>query len=159
MEYQEPIEKEWNVKKLPSLVITVAMLFSACSPREGIAISDAWIRPAAQGTNGAVYFVIHNYSAAADELTGISIEVAKAAEMHTSQMNGDVMQMDHVQAVPLPADAETRFEPGGLHIMLVDLKRDLKAGDQIELTLQFRDSKDLTLSVPVSDTPVHGENH
>jgi copper(I)-binding protein len=147
------------VKKLLTLVMTIALLFSACGPREGIEISDAWIRPAAQGTNGAVYFVIHNYSAAADELTGISTEAAEAAEMHTSQMNGDVMQMAQVQAVPLPADAETQFEPGGLHIMLVGLKQDLKAGDQIELTLQFEDSEDITLSIPVSDTPVHGENH
>jgi len=136
-----------------------AMLLSACSSRGGVRVDEAWMRPAASGENGAVYLVIHNDSSAADELTGVLTEAAEAAEMHTSQMNGDVMQMQQLDSVPLPANAETRFEPGGLHIMLVGLKQDLQIGDEIKITLQFRTAEDVTLSVPVSDMPVHGEDH
>jgi periplasmic copper chaperone A len=136
-----------------------AILLSACSSRGGIQVAEAWMRPAGSGENGAVYLIIHNDSSADDELTGVLTEAAEAAEMHTSQMNGDVMQMQQLESVPLPASAATRFEPGGLHIMLVGLKKDLKVGNKIEITLQFQNAEDLTLSVPVSDMPVQEEGH
>lgn len=138
--------------------VTILFLLGGCStaaPQNGdnmqsIEVRDAWARPAAQGENGALYFVIR--SAKEDELLGISSEVAEAVEMHESMMNGDVMEMHPLHSVPLKAGAEVKFEPGGLHVMLVSLKQDLKVGSEIEATLDFRDSADLTLRIPVGDT-------
>ena len=117
------------------------------------------MRPIQQGENGAVYFVIQNHSSQADELTGISSDVAAAVELHESRMSGDVMQMQQVESVPLEPDAEIAFEPGGFHVMLVSMKKELNVGDEIEIILHFQNSADLTLSVPVSDMPAHEENH
>lgn len=117
------------------------------------------MRPAAQGENGAIYFVIDNQSSNADALTGISSDVAEAIEMHESTMSGDVMQMQQLDSVPLEHSSEIKFEPGGLHVMLVDLKKDLNVGDEIEIALHFTNFEDIIVTVPVQDAPAHEENH
>jgi copper(I)-binding protein len=141
------------VKQILILVLAGALSFSACGGDKGIEVREAWVRPAAQGENGAVYFVIHNLDPNADTLTGVSSDVADAAEMHESKMSGDVMQMQQLDSVPIERSAEIKFEPGGLHLMLVGLKRDLKVGEEIDITLHFKNFEDIKVTVPVSDTP------
>ena len=133
--------------------LVIVLLLSGCAApaAAGVEVQDAWMRPAVQGGNGAVYFAIH--SSAAEELVGVSSDVAEAVEMHESKMNEDVMEMRQVQSVPLGAGEEVMFEPGGLHVMLVNLQRDLEAGDEIEITLHFNSYQDLPLRVPVQDIP------
>ena len=139
------------MQRILVLVLAMSFLLSACSTESGIEVREAWARPAAQGENGVIYFVIHNDAREADELTGISSDVAEAIEVHESIMDGDVMQMHQLESVPLPADAEIAFEPGGLHVMLVGIKNDLEIGDQVEITLHFKNSADITLLVPVQE--------
>lgn len=140
-------------------VLVVASVLSGCGAPapEGVEVRDAWARPAAQGANGAVYFVLH--SSREDELVGVSTNVADAAEMHESMMDGDVMQMHQMDTVPLPAGEQVTFKPGGLHIMLVGLKQELKVGDEIEITLDFKNFQDLKITVPVRETPVMEDDH
>jgi copper(I)-binding protein len=154
------IKKEMKTvnRILVSVLATVFLLTGCAAPaKEGIEVRQAWARPAAQAGNGAVYFVIR--SSEADKLTGVSSDVAEAAEMHESMMNGDVMEMHHLESVPLEAGQEVHFEPGGLHIMLVNLKQALKTGDEIEITLHFKNYQDIQLRVPVQDTPAMETDH
>lgn len=73
--------------------------------------------------------------------------------MHESRMDGDVMQMHKMESIPLPAGAETTFEPGGLHVMLIGLKQDLKVGEQIPVTLHFKSAGDRELMIPIQEAP------
>lgn len=144
------------------IFMLAALSLSSCGTRQGIEVRESWMRPAAQGENGAIYFVIHNQGSSADRLTGVSSDIAESVEMHESEMSGDVMQMQPVDSVPLEASAEVRFEPGGLHVMLVNLKKDLKVGDEVEMTLHFANFEDISVKVPVSDMPVsedHSSDH
>ena len=125
-------------------------LVTACAPKEGIEVRDAWIRTAPQGGNSAMYFVIRNYSAH-DELVGVSTEIADAAEMHESSMTNDVMQMRMVESVPLASGEDVVFESGGLHVMLVGLKEEAKVGDMVDIVLHFKNSEDIRLQVPVQE--------
>ncbi|HMB25551.1 MAG TPA: copper chaperone PCu(A)C, partial [Anaerolineales bacterium] len=120
------------MKRIVVSVLTMLFLLSACGGEKGMEAHEAWTRPAAQGGNGAVYFAFHNHSSKADELIGASTDVAEAVEIHESSMNGDVMEMKQVKSVPLEAYADIEFEPGGLHVMLINLKKELKIGDEIE---------------------------
>jgi copper(I)-binding protein len=147
------------VKRIFILVILAGLLLSACGSEKGIEVHEVWMRPVSKGENGAVYFVIHNHAREADELTGASSANAVAAEIHESKMNGDVMEMRPVDSLPLEAYAEVKFEPGGYHLMLVDLKKDLNVGDEIEVTLHFKNFEDINLKVPVRDTPAPEEDH
>lgn len=137
----------------------IAFLLFGCatSAKEGVEVRDAWIRPAAQGGNGAVYFVIR--SAAAEEIVSVTSDVAEAVEMHESKMDGDVMRMRQLESIPLKAKEEVTLEPGGLHLMLVGLKQDLKPGDDIRIMLRFKNYQDLQLQVPVQDTPASEHTH
>jgi copper(I)-binding protein len=132
-------------------VLAIAFLLSGCAvpASEGIEVREAWARPAAQAGNSAVYFVIR--SSEMDEMTGVSSDVAEATEMHESILNGDVMEMRHLESVVLDAGEQVSFEPGGLHVMLVSLKQALNAGDEIEITLHFKNHQDLQLRVPVEE--------
>ena len=147
------------MKRFLVCVLAIVFLLSSCGAltSEGVEVRDVWARPAAQGDNGAVYFVIR--SSAADEIVGASSDVAEAVEIHESTMSGDVMEMHHATSVPLGAGKEVTFEPGGLHIMLVGLKQDLKSGDQFEVTLHFKNHEEVKLNIVVKDSPAAQENH
>ena len=111
------------------------------------------MRPTAEGENGAVYFVLQNDSSEPDELIDVSSSIADAVEVHESSMAAgtDVMQMRQVSSVALDADSEVAFGPGGLHVMLVDVKNELKPGNVVEITLHFRNHAEIPVSVSVSE--------
>lgn len=138
------------MKKIVSMILAGMALVTACTPKEGIEVRDAWIRTAPQGGNSAMYFIIHNYSAD-DELVGVSTEVTDAAEMHESSMVNDVMQMRVVMSVPLASGEDVVFESGGLHVMLVGLKKEAKVGDMVDIVLHFKNNEDIRLQVPVQE--------
>ncbi len=101
------------------------------------------------GTNSAAYFVITNDGDEADTLIGATSEVASSTEMHETRIENDVAQMVPVSRVDVPANGSIEFKPGGYHVMLVGLTRDLKVGDTLKLTLQFEKSGEVTLDVPI----------
>lgn len=144
------------------ILLSAALLLSACGVSEGIEVSDVWARTATEGTNSAIYFVIQNHNADADELIGVTSNVADAVEVHESKMEGDVMMMQQMESVTLDPSVKVEFMPGGLHVMLIGLKQDLNAGDEVEVTLQFTNSPDLTVKAIVKDpdgTDMSGMDH
>jgi periplasmic copper chaperone A len=147
------------VNRILVFILAIAFLLSGCAApaTEGVDVREAWARPAAQGDNGAVYFVIRSWEA--DELVGVTSDVAEVVEMHESMMSGDVMEMHQLESVPLSAGEEVTFEPGSLHLMLVGLKQDLKAGDDIPITLHFKKYQDIQLHVSVQDAPPSEHHH
>lgn len=143
------------MKKFLMLALMGMLLLSACGASGGEVIEahDPWARPAMTGENSAVYLLLHNHTANDDELVGASSDVATSVELHESKMveGSDMMEMTPVASVPLPADGEVEFKPGGLHIMLAGLNRDLKVGDQFDITLTFKSGLILKVTVPVME--------
>ena len=135
------------------VVLAIAIFLSVCSSEKRIEIHEIWIRPTAQGDNGAAYFVLHNHSPEADEMTSASSDIAEAVEMHESKMNGDIIEMNQVQTIPMGPYAEIDFAPGKYHIMLVNVQKNLDVGDEIEITLHFKNFEDINLNVPVQESP------
>jgi copper(I)-binding protein len=140
-------------------VLTLTLLLAACSPENGINVQGAWARPARQGENGVVYFLLENHTAETHEVLAAVSDVAETVEIHESQLSGDVMQMRRLESVSIGPGAEVIFEPGGLHIMLIGLKKDLQIGDEIELTLQFRNFDDISVPVSVQNAPADAGEH
>ena len=130
----------------------VVVLLAACSAAGEMEAHEAWARPAAQGGNGAVYFLLHNHTLEDDELTGVSSDAADAVEIHESMAEpDDTMQMVMRPSIPLPAGGELKFEPGGYHLMLVGLKQDLNMGDEFKVTLHFKNHADIVMTVRVQE--------
>jgi periplasmic copper chaperone A len=141
------------MKRILIFVLLSVMMSSACTPAAtDIEASEVWARTGMAGGNSAVYMVLVNGTSADDELLSASSDVAEAVELHISQMgpNGE-MQMIPQSSVPLAAGAKVEFKPGGLHVMLIGLKQELKVGDQFEITLHFKNHTDIVLKVIVKE--------
>lgn len=110
---------------------------------------DAWVRPAAAGYNSAVYMRLVNETATGDRVVAAHSNVAARVEMHETKAEGDVMRMAPVEAVDLEPHGEVVFQPGGLHVMLVDLKHDLQPGDRFELMLELASGGRIPVQVDV----------
>lgn len=118
-----------------------------------IRIANAWARPGIasaatppghMGTkmpgNSAIYMVIYNDGTASDRLVGASTDVARTVELHRTTVEGGMAQMRRIAGIDVPANGKVELKPGGLHVMLIGLKRDLKAGDTFPVTLTFQRS-------------------
>lgn len=81
---------------------------------------------------------IANFGSAADRLTGGSTQVAGRVEIHAMTMENDIMRMRQLKdGLEVPAGGEVTLKPGSFHVMLMDLKQPLQAGDKVPLTLTF----------------------
>jgi copper(I)-binding protein len=118
----------------------------------GLHVRDAWSRESMMvDLAGAAYMVIHNNTDADDALIGASSPAAGVVEMHESSMGEDgTMSMMQLEEIPIPAHADTTLEPGGYHIMLIDLAAPLVEGDQIELNLSFANAESQAVMVPIT---------
>jgi periplasmic copper chaperone A len=143
------------MKKIIWLVLVSGVLLSACQSSKittgELAVKDAWARPAKPGDNGAAYLVIENGTSQEDRLLSAQTAIASTVELHLSQLEGDHMSMHPQEAVTLPAGEAVEFSPGGFHIMLVGLTRDLKNGETFHIQLTFERAGEKSVTVTVRD--------
>jgi len=132
------------------LLSIFGLLVVGCIPGGDVSIIDAWARPANLGDNSAIYLKINNPGARTDSLLEVLTDIAAQAELHESEMDDQgVMSMHHQNQIDIPPDSQVELAPGGLHIMLLDLKQDLRLGDTIQATFKFKNSDDITLDIPI----------
>lgn len=119
-----------------------------------VKVDDAWVRATVKGQTASGGFM--SLTASRDlTLIGFTTPAAGETELHDMVMEGDVMRMRAIDKLPLPAGQAITLKPGpgGKHLMLMDLKRQLKDGEQVVLKLKLRtaDGKTLTqdITVPV----------
>ena len=110
---------------------------------------------AMSGTVSAAYMVIRNSGESDDALVAAATDAANVVEIHESVVDeNDVMRMNPVTGITVPAGGEATLRQGGFHVMLIDLTRDLNPGDTIALTLTFESGLEITLDVPVVELPI-----
>ena len=101
-------------------------------------------------STGVVYLTLVNEGGAVDRLIGIQTEVAEVVEFHETGKQGDIMTMQRVEgAIEIPAGGRVEFKPGGLHIMLIGLKRSLNPGERFEVVLEFEKSGEVKVESEV----------
>lgn len=99
-----------------------------------VQVAQAWARATAPGQQVAGAY-LQITSAVPAKLVAASSPVAGRVEIHSMRMEGGVMRMRQLRSLDLPAQQAVKLEPGGLHLMLRDLKRPLKSGDKVPLRL------------------------
>lgn len=110
----------------------------------------------------AAYFVIHNNGKIADRLLSVDSPIAGIAQLHEHVKQGELMKMQQVPSVEIPAGGEVIFAPRAYHVMLLELKDRslLNDGKRFPLTLHFERSGDVTVEVAVQKQPPAGsEKH
>ena len=111
-------------------------------------VDDAWVRATVAGQPSTGAFM-HITSSTDSKLVEVRSPVARTVQIHESKMQNDVMSMQPVAAVVLPAGKSVAIEPEGYHVMLIDLVNQVKAGDQVPLTLIVEDSKGVKEQIEV----------
>lgn len=138
----------WKLKKLVIILLACIFLSGCSSPK--LVVKDAWARPGIAGGTSAVYMLIENPLAEDDSLQSAACPEAGMTQIHMSSMDASgKMTMQEQKSVLIPASGEVTFQPGGLHVMLIDLKQDLTTADKIEVTLKFEKAGEMTLQVPI----------
>src|SRR5690554_1192477 len=122
------------------LTVFFVLSFASCSqPQQDLTVSNAWVRETAPGQQVAAAYMdlTSRYGAI---LERVDSEVAGNIEIHTMSMEDDVMKMRMLEELNLPPGETIKLAPGGLHLMLLDLRHPLEADTEITLTLSFRNS-------------------
>jgi copper(I)-binding protein len=130
-----------NFAKAPLLLACLLAPLTAPAA-EGIQVSDAWVRATVPGQEVAgAYLSLRSETAA--KLVKTESPVADSAAIHSMSMKNGVMEMRELTELALPAGKTVKLAPGGFHIMLIDLKKPLKAGETVplKLTIRQRDNK------------------
>jgi len=116
-------------------------------------VSGAWARPTVAGQGAGGGFLAITGGAAADRLVGASADVCKVVELHEMKMDGNTMRMRAIDAIDIPAGQTVKLEPGGLHLMFMELKAPLANGSSFPLKLRFEKAGEVTVQVKVQPRP------
>ncbi len=126
-------------------------------------VMDPWIREAPPNAKMlAGYFTIMNHSGKSAEIVGASSDKFEKVELHKSVQEGGVAKMVAQSSVEVGKHATVTFQPGGLHLMLINPKAQLKAGDKVDITLKLKNGDDLKMTAVVKKggaTEEHSHEH
>ncbi len=145
-----------TLRRSPARYLALALLLSAgllhAEDTKPVQIDKAVARATVgKQTHGAAFLQIEN-KGADDTLLSASSPIAGKVEIHTMSMEGDVMKMRALPQLKLKSGQKLEMKPGGgVHIMLMGLKKPLVAGDKFPLTLNFRKAGKLDATVEVAD--------
>lgn len=153
----------------PARAAASALVWSCLTLASPIALAQAtvaepWARSTSAGQKAGGGFMTLKGGAQADRLVSGSTSVAERVELHTMSMDGNVMRMRQVDGIDIPAGQTVSLAPGGLHVMFMGLKDELKPGTKVPLTLTFEKAGTVQVQVEVRDraaagAPAGGHKH
>ncbi|KAA0949233.1 MULTISPECIES: copper chaperone PCu(A)C [unclassified Pseudomonas] len=147
---------------LKSSLLLAALLLPVCAANADdykagdLLVSDPWSQELPPNApTVAAYFVIHNQGDKPDRLLSVDTPVAAKAELHEHVMQGDLMKMQLVPSVAVPAGGDLTFAPMAYHVMLLGLKDRsvLQDGKHFPLTLNFENAGPVNVQVSVQKVP------
>jgi len=97
----------------------------------------------------AAFMTLHNHGIDEKILVKVHSDVAGAAEMHNHILADGMMKMRRIDTIVVPGHGRVELKPGGLHIMLIGLSRNLQVGERVTINLEFADGERLTVNAPV----------
>ena len=146
--------------KCHRLLLLIAALWlplAGAAAGPSVRASQVWIREAPPGISVlAGYFTLQNLTDQALTLTAVESRDFGSVEMHRSFLKDGVEQMEPVTSIAIPAHGSVEFKPGGYHLMMMQPKKNMFAGDMAEVTMTFSDGSQLAILAPVRhDPPAH----
>lgn len=141
---------------LMAWVLLAALAGCAAKPAASVGAVDIfnpWVRVADAGGNSAAYMVIKNGAEQADKLVKAEFSGAGVVEVMNTTLTGDVMAMETIASIDIPANGEVELKPGGYHVMLMMLNQDLKEGETAAVALTFESGGSVTVDMPIKSAP------
>jgi hypothetical protein len=145
-----PSDKNGKTVKKIALILASALILAGCSAKPAVETADMWVKSSEMSMAGgmtAVYGTLTNTTGSDITLTGAATEVAGLVEIHEVAMVDGEMKMQELDGgLVIPAGQSVILEPGGNHIMLMELSAAIEAGQEISVTLNFDGADSLTLT-------------
>ncbi len=147
---------------LNKLIVIAALLLPACFAHAHeyktgeLEIAHPWSQELPPNApTVAAYFIIHNAGKTDDRLLSVDSPIAPEAQLHEHVMQGDLMKMQQVPSVEIPAGGNVTFAPMAWHVMLLNPtdRSLLSDGKRFPLTLHFEKAGDVTVEVSVQKKP------
>jgi len=118
-----------------------------------LAVENAWTRAAsasADDDSASIFFSLCNTGQRTVDLIGVRTDIASIETLHRTNLGvTGVARMSAVPELRVAPGASVTLEPGGMHVMLIDLEAPLVEGTTLPLRLTFYDGDDLTVEVPI----------
>ncbi len=133
-----------------SLLALAGLLFGSMLSAAELHVEAPWIReapPNAMALGG--FMVLHNRSAEEVKLVAATSPAFDSVQLHRTVAENGMARMVHQESIAVPAHGETVFKPGDYHLMLMQPKQPLKAGERVEVTLMFDNGSRQTVTFPV----------
>lgn len=126
------------MKNSLKLIGALVLSMTAITAQSEVTIKDAWVRATVpqQMATGAFFQIKSSKNV---RLVSVKTPVAGIAEIHEMKMENNVMKMRAMDYLDLPAGKMVELKPGGFHLMLMDLKAQIKVGATVPLTLVVED--------------------
>lgn len=124
------------MKNITRSIYIAFSLLAAASAHAQVTVKDAWVRATVPQQRATGAFMQLN-AAKDSKLVSASSSLTAVVEVHEMTMQDHIMRMRQIPAIELPAGKTVELKPGGYHVMLMDLKQQVKEGEIVPLTLVF----------------------
>ena len=138
---------------LALLVVALGFSFSVQAQEAkvgSIKVEQAYTRSTVPGQMAAGGFMKIENKGTADQLVSASSPVAGEVQLHEMAMEGNVMKMRQVKDIAVPAGGSVELKPGGLHLMFMNIKAPLTAGESVPVKLKFAKAGEVEVKMPVN---------
>ncbi len=153
------------MKKIIVLALGLTVFFTAgCGQKSSkeydLNIKGAWVMevPETQ-TMSAAFMEISNNGSSDEVLMSANAEIAGTTELHEMINENDQMKMRKIDSISIPAGGSVELKRGGLHVMLIDLKKLPVAGEKVMITLHFKGSGEIVVEAPVKKAEMEMKHH
>lgn len=146
-----------NALLMATVGLSMASTAQAQNAKVGsVQIENAYTRATVPGQQVAGGFMKIENKGAADQLISASSPVAGEVQLHEMAMDGNVMKMRQLKEVVIPAGGSVELKPGGLHLMLMNIKSPLTAGEAIPVKLKFAKAGEVEVKFSVNALGAQG---
>lgn len=156
-------KKVLGQKVWPSLLVALLSLSSSVYAQSaklgGLQIENAYTRATVPGQQVAGGFMKIENKGAADQLVSASSPVAGEVQLHEMAMEGNVMKMRQLKDLAIPAGGAVELKPGGYHLMFLNLKGPLAAGQTVPVKLKFAKAGEVEVQLPVNQMGAQQRQH
>jgi periplasmic copper chaperone A len=134
LEYRRSPARHRHSSAFAGIFLSLVLAASALAAQAQVTAKNAWVRATvpAQKTTGAFMTLVSSEDV---KVVGASSPVAAKVELHSSMSMGGVMQMHAMDSIALPTGKAVELKPGGMHVMLIGLKRQMKEGERVPIAL------------------------
>ncbi len=140
------------------IILLILPLLAFANPK--IVVEHPWVQEPPPGPKTTMAgMVIKNEGDEEDVLLGVKSNIADKVELHKTIFENGVAKMIHQKEIVIPPKGKVEFKHHGYHIMLIGLKKPLKEGEKVKLTLIFKRSGEIEVEAPVVKKPMMKHHH